>query len=534
VKKREFLEMNHEHDFTNTEYRWTRSSATKCEIVTVCNQLGCDVTKIDKVTTHENKPCPFCGWTPLCSHTLGHTINKANVVIHPLYCHVMASCAHCLYLFDLEIQQYHAWNSESTCVHCSAVKIDCGSTPVTKNTLIQHTYDQGKCTKCAHTCAHTCDHGDECLLPLTWRVHSTDITYCLPERICKICQSVGWKGVPQVHDYTQGVCDLCKTIKCQHDYQVKQDSWITSALGCVSTQECTKCHESKINDPVDHKYENNKCVNCKSCQGQHVFVPKTKHGDYWYTLDSAPQEEPPELIQTVKNEPRCEQKRIIKESIQSERGDLRIGDTRYLVCAKWYKKWKSYVCYGSSESHSDVSPGAINNSILLDILSPFSDTCKKSLLQSYDYVLISPKTWQFLVSWYGGGPALPRKVISSGWRNSLKVEVRLLHLHITQYAAGPTEFIGVYSQSDTIGRLRTEVCTKLNLDPDHVTLWDFHARTKLKTLTNMKETLDESQIIDGQFILFEAQPGAIRAPIVKQPVQPDLPKGKCRLDQNCL
>jgi len=179
---------------------------------------------------------------------------------------------------------------------------------------------------------------------------------------------------------------------------------------------------------------------------------------------------------------------------------------------------------------AEDSPGSIDNSILMDPLLP--NTCKKSLLEKYDFEIVSSKTWQLFCSWYGGGPALPRKVISSGWRDSLMVEIRHLRLKISRSVSTMSQLTVSYSRAATVGRLKTEVCAKLGIDPAYIQLWDFHARTKIKVLNNMLETLDDAQIIDGQEILFEDLPASVVRPL---PVKIDsIDSGKCRLDQQCL
>jgi len=180
------------------------------------------------------------------------------------------------------------------CTRCHAVKIDCGITPVIKGTtLIVHAYKQGKCTKCEH--------------------YSCQYTGC-------------------------------------HDYQIEPDLWVSTNLGDVSTSKCRLCNDTKTNAPVDHKYENNKCVRCGRCK--HAFVPKGKHGDYWYTLDAQVphenmDEEVPELVETfVRSDSTCEkveQKRMIKEAKQNE-PDMCDGDTMYVLSAIWYKKMEN-ICW---------------------------------------------------------------------------------------------------------------------------------------------------------------------------------------------
>ena len=105
---------------------------------------------------------------------------------------------------------------------------------------------------------------------------------------------------------------------------------------------------------------------------------------------------------------------------------------------------------------------------------------------------------------YGGGPALPRKVISSGWHlSNLVVEVRPLTLKVCKSSSMQEFVTATFSKADTVGYFKEHMCKRMGLDPENVRVWDFHAHNKYKLLEDMKIKLEAAQIIDGQPMLLE-------------------------------
>lgn len=107
----------------------------------------------------------------------------------------------------------------------------------------------------------------------------------------------------------------------------------------------------------------------------------------------------------------------------------------------------------------------------------------------------------FHIHRYGGGPPLPRKVISQ-W-NSLCVEIRPYTLKILKSSDIQTQVLGYFSKVDTVGTLKTKMCAQLGLNPDNIRVWDYHSFSKFKLLDDLNSKLESSQIIDGQAILLE-------------------------------
>ncbi|ELR25343.1 Ubiquitin carboxylterminal hydrolase 15, putative [Acanthamoeba castellanii str. Neff] len=202
------------------------------------------------------------------------------------------------------------------------------------------------------------------------------------------------------------------------------------------------------------------------------------------------------------------EKRLIKE-LDWERKKTGKNQTWYLLSAKWLEDWKTYVDYDDAESDSDeddegaekVRPGPITNSMLLE---PQSDYLRRECTEGRHYIIVPEEAWRLWWKWYAGGPPLPRKTVTTGWYNQqYVVEVRLLHLKFVKSSDKNVELPSSFSKTATIGDLKKRMCKRLKVDPANVRLWDWHARNKIKLLTDMTDTLDEAQIIDNQLVLFE-------------------------------
>ncbi|KAJ0241532.1 B3 DNA binding domain-containing protein [Hirschfeldia incana] len=100
------------------------------------------------------------------------------------------------------------------------------------------------------------------------------------------------------------------------------------------------------------------------------------------------------------------------------------SNTFYHISNRWWQKWIEYVnqdqqCNTNDGSeHCDSAgsitlekPSMIDNS---DLINSSSAEIIDTLEEGRDYVLLPEEVWNKLHSWYGGGPALPWRVISSG------------------------------------------------------------------------------------------------------------------------
>eukprot|EP01041_Mallomonas_annulata_P005599 gene5599-11288_t len=98
---------------------------------------------------------------------------------------------------------------------------------------------------------------------------------------------------------------------------------------------------------------------------------------------------------------------------------LKEGDTWYLVAIEWYSIWEQYV----ENEESVMNPGPIKNDSIISVDNP--SQLKRNLIEQQDYVLLHQKAYDVLVECYGGGPPLPRKVISFGSSSHAALQIEI-------------------------------------------------------------------------------------------------------------
>lgn len=178
------------------------------------------------------------------------------------------------------------------------------------------------------------------------------------------------------------------------------------------------------------------------------------------------------LLHTFQIVPSPERERAICEEILGRHQALQEGSTWYCVSHKWLQVWKAHACWrgpspgrritashalltpvtlrerglergisgcesdffddddGLEEplgvlsecgvNHMSARPPEIDNS---DLEGEHKGELKMNLVEHLDYELIPEEMWLRLVEWYGGGPAIPRKVICMGQDHQPQVEL---------------------------------------------------------------------------------------------------------------
>ncbi|XWS65398.1 hypothetical protein CRYUN_Cryun05aG0109300 [Craigia yunnanensis] len=236
---------------------------------------------------------------------------------------------------------------------------------------------------------------------------------------------------------------------------------------------------------------------------------------------------------TTTNELNPEEERVLIRDIAiTAEANTKEGDSFFLITQKWWQHWIDYVNQeqqpnnnnnnnnneGSSslEGNSDLpglsilkKPLGIDNSDLIsDWPSEDSDpesgvVIHDTLLEGRDYVLLPQQVWNQLHSWYGGGPALSRKVINSGLsQTEFAVEVYPLRLQLLVTPKGDHSTIRI-SKKETIGELHRRACEIFYLNLEQVCIWDYYGHRKHALMNDMDKTLDDANIQMDQDILVE-------------------------------
>ncbi|KAJ9565237.1 hypothetical protein OSB04_001203 [Centaurea solstitialis] len=187
---------------------------------------------------------------------------------------------------------------------------------------------------------------------------------------------------------------------------------------------------------------------------------------------------------------------------------------------RWWRIWSAFVNHtptistneGSSLEHQSSAssrtlkrPPSIDNSDLICESSSDNSTIEihDTLVEGTDYILVPEEIWNQFYAWYGGGPALARKVITRGSsQTELTVEVHplRLQLHVISRAE---QYVIRMSRKETIGALHRKACEILDLNSDKVHIWDYYGCRKHILLNDLDKTLDDANIQMDQDILVE-------------------------------
>jgi ubiquitin carboxyl-terminal hydrolase 4/11/15 len=218
-----------------------------------------------------------------------------------------------------------------------------------------------------------------------------------------------------------------------------------------------------------------------------------------------------------------EERVLIRDIALVSESNCKEGDFFYLINQRWWQHWIDYVNQDQPNNTNDVSslsehcdsagsstlkrPSGIDNSDLIyDTTSEFSNTGTEihdTLLEGRDYVLLPEEVWNRLQLWYGGGPKLERKVISSGLsQTELAVEVYPLRLQLLLMPKDDRSIVRI-SKKETIGELYRRACEIFCLNLEQVRIWDYYGHRKHALMNDMDKTLDDINIQMDQEILVE-------------------------------
>ncbi|XP_062074713.1 ubiquitin carboxyl-terminal hydrolase 10-like isoform X2 [Humulus lupulus] len=225
--------------------------------------------------------------------------------------------------------------------------------------------------------------------------------------------------------------------------------------------------------------------------------------------------------------PPDEESRIIAELANQSEKNLKEGNLYYVISNRWFSSWQRYTKQGMAESLVDEQssgsqnmdvitlksanrPGQIDNSdIVLNSKDSDGDELElhRMLEEGRDYVLVSQQVWERLLSWYKGGPALPRKLISQGtFHKNFLVEVYPLCLKLID-SRDKNQSVSVLrlSKKASTRELYERVCSLRGVEKEKVLIWDYFNKRQHSRLSNSNQTLEEANLQMDQEILLELQ-----------------------------
>eukprot|EP00929_Paragymnodinium_shiwhaense_P097776 TRINITY_DN59371_c0_g1_i1.p1 TRINITY_DN59371_c0_g1~~TRINITY_DN59371_c0_g1_i1.p1 ORF type:complete len:2293 (+),score=533.78 TRINITY_DN59371_c0_g1_i1:227-7105(+) len=270
------------------------------------------------------------------------------------------------------------------------------------------------------------------------------------------------------------------------------------------------------------------------------------------------------LLQTFQLVPSPERERRICEEILSRHQTLQEGSTWYCISHKWLQVWKAHASWrgpnpgrrvhgsgsgpgllgvsrdpsfaggeeelaldeepafgeigiGSASAaalgglqHMSTRPPEIDNS---DLEGEHKGELKMNLVEHLDYELIPEEMWLKLVEWYGGGPAILRKVICMGEDGQPQVELYppLLLVVVAGESGQPMPQFSrrfFISRQSSLEEVLQMLADKLTRPVDKSRLWHRRQGEQWRLVEQMNIMLDEfleGKVWDAGAFMLETQ-----------------------------
>ncbi|KAJ1444808.1 hypothetical protein M885DRAFT_551946 [Pelagophyceae sp. CCMP2097] len=160
---------------------------------------------------------------------------------------------------------------------------------------------------------------------------------------------------------------------------------------------------------------------------------------------------------------------------------LQRGGHWAVISQKWWSSWRESVGYhltveglALEQRAAAADVGPINNEPLLTRQGS-RWYLRIGLVEHDDYALVPAEVWELLLTWYGGGPTIERKVVGHS-AGELRVEVYRLRFDVRvakaegRVDAGSETFV-VRSRCDSAGDTRRAIVEAVALPPAETRVW---------------------------------------------------------------
>ncbi|KAH0786150.1 Clan CA, family C19, ubiquitin hydrolase-like cysteine peptidase [Histomonas meleagridis] len=185
-----------------------------------------------------------------------------------------------------------------------------------------------------------------------------------------------------------------------------------------------------------------------------------------------------------------EQKNIIKNLLSNQKYEL--GEKAYVLSLLWFRQWKDSVGFTNNEPKGKCPP--IDNTNILE-----NGSIKKSLMEGFDFKVVSKEIWDKFYEWYGGGPEHSVDVEYNPTRKECVPIVSLITVKVIFHK----EIIPIQtSRYRKISLFKEDVCTKKGLNPSEYGLYEYEKGKKYDRYDESK-VLAQHAITSGKIVLLD-------------------------------
>lgn len=190
-----------------------------------------------------------------------------------------------------------------------------------------------------------------------------------------------------------------------------------------------------------------------------------------------------------------------------------VGTEWMIVSKTWYDNWQKYASQvlpresipKKAVKNTVSSPGEIDNKFVL------KESEAKILLNGcvigQQLEVLPPAVYSALASWYGGGPSIPRKVVTLE-NGASELELYPVHLRVCNCDLKGKTTDGhsdvLFSKSATVRDIVKQLADVSHIDIARVRLWNYASSNLQDQLQLTPEmTVAQAKLQDGQFLLLE-------------------------------
>ena len=183
---------------------------------------------------------------------------------------------------------------------------------------------------------------------------------------------------------------------------------------------------------------------------------------------------------------------------------MKVNELYFVISKTWWSSWIQYINNNNKKSVFKVDrPGRITNELLME---KDQRRLRSDLTEKKEYIIITEALWMTLVSWYGGGPTISRRVICTS-ENKLELELYPLLLRISicmeDGIPGEPKDQLLCSKVQTVKKVKKRICQIYNFKQSDCRLWVIDSTQDDELLENEDVTLEYLEFCEETLIMVE-------------------------------
>lgn len=169
---------------------------------------------------------------------------------------------------------------------------------------------------------------------------------------------------------------------------------------------------------------------------------------------------------------------------------------RFLLASEWFQRWRAAGAPGPLDNAALIRPGTLT-------------ALRAGLEEGRDYAVLLPVVWLAMRAWHGGGPAIQRPFVAD--LNMVEVYPMQCRVYVRLSARPKATLPHLCDEShewtasrlDTVGILKTTICSRLNFRAFFSRLWLIDASGTFVALDKDTQSVVQAGVTDGADVCVE-------------------------------